>query len=154
MYNRKSKTAAILALITAVLLIGFMIMLPFSRYDTEGGNGFAAFFIFLFSFFGYIVIYASAIPFTIVALIFGLKMLRTQSRDALISLNTRMLIATCVLLPFLAAGIFGSAGSIFQSELGQLPIVYTIIVAVSYFACLLAQIVTIVALKKSPKESI
>ena len=153
MHNKKSKIAAILVLVTAVLMIGFMILLPFSPYDTDEGNGFAAFFILLFSFFGYAVIYASAIPFTIVALVFGVKMLKAQSREVLISLNTRMLITTCVLLPFLAAGIFGSSGSIFQSKLGALPIVYTIIVAVAYFACLIAQIITIVTLKKSPEKS-
>ncbi len=108
MYNKKSKTSAILAIITAVLLIGFMILLPFLRYNVEDGNGLAAFFAVLFSVYGYPVIYASALSFVIVALIFGIKMLKQQSRNKLISFNTRMLIATCVLLPFLAVGLFGA----------------------------------------------
>ena len=153
MYNKKSKVSAILAVITAVLLIGFMILLPFLRYDVENGNGFAAFFIFIFSFFSYAIIYASAIPFVIVALVFGIKMLKQQSRKMLISLNVRLLITTCVLLPFLAAGIIGGSGSIFQSKFEQFPMIYTIVMAVFYVSCLIAQIVTIVVLKKSPEEN-
>ena len=153
MYNRKSKTSAILAIITAVLLIGFMILLPFLKYNTEEGNALAAFFIVLFSLFGYAVIYVSAIPFAIVALVFGIKMLKQQSRERLISFNVRTLITTCILLPFLAAGLILSSGSIFQSKFELFPIIYTIAVAVSYITCLISQIVTIVVLKKSPGES-
>ena len=154
MYNRKSKISAILAIITAVLLIGFMVMLPFLHYNIDEGNGLAAFFIILFSIFGYAIIYASAISFTIVALIFGIKMLKQQSRKKLISFNVRMLITTCVLLPFLAVGLIGSSGLIFQSTLRQFPTVYTIVLSVTYIADLITQIVTIVLLKKSPEESV
>ena len=151
MYNRISKVSAIFAIITAVLLIAFMVLLPFLRYDVEKGNGLAAFFIFLFSFFGYAIIYASAIPFVIVALVFGIKMLKQQSRKRLISFNVRMLIATCVLLPFLALGLIGSSGSILQSKLGLVPVIYTVVVSAFYIACLITQIATIVILKKSPE---
>ena len=154
MYNRKSKVSAIFALITAVLLIGFMILLPFLPHNLGEENGLAIFFIFLFSIFGCAAIYASAIPFTIVALIFGIKMLKQQSRKKLISFNVRMLIATCVLLPFLAVGVIGSSGTIFQSKLGVFPMIYTIVVSVAYIACLIAQISTIIVLKKSPEESV
>ena len=152
MYNRKSKVSAILAIITAGLLIGFMILLPFLPNNIGEENGLAIFFIVLFSIFGYAIIYASAIPFAIVALIFGIKMLKQQSRKRLISFNIRMLITTCVLLPFLAVGVIGSIGSILQSKIGPFPIIYTVVVAVAYLACLITQIVTIVVLKKSPEE--
>ena len=152
MYNRKSKVSAIFAIMTAVLLIGFMVLLPFLRYDTEEGNGFAAFFIYYFSMFGYPTIYASSISFVIVALIFGIKMLKQQSRQKLISFNVRMLITTCILLPFLAAGLTASFGLIFQSELKLFPTICTIVVSVAYVVCLITQIVTIVVLKKSPEE--
>ena len=154
MYNRKSKTSAILAIITAVLLIGLMVLLPFLQYNVQEGNGLAAFFIVLFSVFGYAIIYAGAISFVIVALIFGIKMLKQQSRKKLISFNVRMLVTTCVLLPFLAVGLIGSSGLIFQSTLKLFPTIYTIIVSLAYIACLITQIVTIVVLKKSPEENI
>ena len=130
-----------------------MILLPFLRYDTEEGNGLAAFFAYYFSIFGYPIIYASAISFVIVALIFGIKMLKQQSRDRLIFFNVRMLITTCVLLPFFAAGLIASVGLILQSELGLFPTIYTIAVSIVYIICLITQIVTIVILKRSPEES-
>ena len=152
MYNRKSKTSAILSIITAVLLIVLMVLLPFLQYNVDEGNGLAAFFIVIFSIFGYAIIYAGAIPFVIVALIFGIKMLKQQSREMLISFNVRMLITTCVLLPFLAVGLIGSSGLIFQSTFKLFPTIYTILVSLAYIACLITQIVTIVVLKKSPEE--
>ena len=154
MYNRKSRVSAILGIITAVLLIGLMVLLPFLPNNVGAENGFAVFFIILFSLFGYAIIYASAIPFAIVALIFGIKMLKQEARKRLISFNVRMLIATCVLLPFLAVGVIGSVGSILESKIGLFPIIYTVIAAVAYIACLITQIVTIVVLKKSPEENV
>lgn len=154
MYNRKSKVSAILAIITAVLLVGLMVLLPFLPNNVGEENGLAVFFIVLFSLFGYAIIYASAIPFAIVALIFGIKILKQQSRERLISFNVRMLIATCVLLPFLAAGVIGSIGSILESKLGSFPMIYTVAVSVAYIACLITQIVTIVVLKKSPISAV
>ena len=151
MYNRKSKVSAILAIITAALLIGFMILLLFLPNNIGEENGLAVFFIVLFSFFGYAIIYASAIPFVTVALIFGIKMLKQQSRKRLISFNVRMLITTCVLLPFLAVGVVGSIGTILQSNLGLFPMIYTVVVSAFYIACLITQIATIVILKKSPE---
>ena len=151
MYNRKSKVSAILAIITAVLLIGFMVLLPFLPNNVGEENGLAVFFIVLFGLFSYAIIYASAIPFTIVALIFGIKMLKRQSRKMLISFNVRLLITTCVLLPFLAVGVTGSIGTILQSKLGLFPMIYTVVVSTFYIACLITQITTIVVLKKSPE---
>lgn len=153
MYNKKSKTSAILALVTAVLLIGFLILVPFLLFNISEDAGFAAFFIVLLSLLGCFAIYASAVPFVIVALVFGIKMLKEQSRERLISFNVRMLIATCVLLPFLAAGVFSSMGTISESQLGVFPVICTVIAALSYFACLVTQIVTIIILKKSSPET-
>lgn len=153
MYNKKSKTSAILAIITAGLLIGLMILLLFLKYDVKEDNFFAAFFVVLFSLFGYAIVYVSAIPFVIVALVFGIKMLKQQSRQKLISFNKRLLIATCILLPFLAVGLIGSSELTSQSKLGLFPPIYIIIVALAYFICLITQIVTIIVLKKLPAES-
>ena len=99
-------------------------------------------------------IYASAIPFAIVALIFGIIMLKQQSRKKLISYNVRLLIATCVLLPFIAIGLFIISEMLFNSTLGVFPIIYTILLALAYIASLVTQIVAIVLLKKSPEEEV
>ena len=154
MYNRKSKISAIFAIITAILLIGFMVLLPFLQYDVGEGNGLAAVFITLFYILGCMPIYAGSIAFVIVALVFGIKMLKQQSRKKLISFNVRMLITTCVLLPFLAVGLIICSGLIFQSTLELFPTIYTIVVSSAYIAGLITQIVTIVVLKKSPEESV
>lgn len=154
MYNKKSRTSAILVIITAVLLIGFMILLRFLQYKGDGANwqdGFAVVFIVIF---GYPLIYASSISFSIVAIVFGILMLKQRFRKKLISSNVRMLIATCVLLPFIAVGMYMASQMIFKSTLGVFPIIYAVTTWVAYIAGLIALIVTIVLLKKSPEESV
>ena len=154
MYNRKSKISAILAILTALLIIGFLVMLPLLKYEQgEGDNAGAVIGLILIIIYGYPLIYASAIPFAIVALIFGIKMLRQQSRKRLISLNVRMLITTCVLLPFLIVGFVMGSAMVFHSTLGLFPPIYVIVTSISYIAGLIAQIAAIIILKKSPEES-
>ena len=149
MYRKKSLISALLTIITAALCIGFMIMVPTLKYDVEEGGLGAVFFIFLFGAFGNALIYIGQIPFVIVALIFGIKMLLNQSREKLISYNIRMLITTCVLLPFVAVGLIYIYDLYLQSVIGLFSGIYTIAVAVAYVAGLITQIVTIVVLKKS-----
>ena len=152
MYNKKSKVSAVLTLVSAALVVGCMILMPFLLYNTQL-EGIATPFVLLLSLiFGFEPLYASAIPYAIVALTFGSKMLKQQSRKQLISLNTRMLITTCVLLPFLAWGMIMSRDLIVNSSLGFFPIVYTAVTALAYIAALIAQLVTTVSLKKSPAE--
>ena len=155
MYNKKSKASAIIAIITAVLLVGFMILLPFLLYQQgEGddlGNAIGAIVGLIY---GYPLIYASAIPFAVVALVFGIKMLKRQERKKLIYYNVSMLITTCVLLPFLTVGLIIGSNLIFYSGLGMLPPICCAIVSLAYIAGLIIQIVTIVLLKKSPEENV
>ena len=156
MYNKKSKASAILTITAAVLVLGMMILLPFLQPKIEGDNevgaGIGAVFALLFFILGCLPLYASALPFTIVGVIFGSKMLKEQSCQTLISLNKRMLIATCVLLPILLVGIFLSSALIVSSSLGLLPVIYIVVTMVAYLAALIAQIVALVMLKKSPAE--
>lgn len=155
MYNKKSKISAILAIITAALLIGFMILLPFLQYKQgEGDNLGTAFALILIIIYGYPLLYVGTIPFSIVGLIFGIKMLKQQSRKKLISLNVRMLITTCVLLPVIAVGLMFTSSIIFHSTLGLFPSIYIVVASLAYVAGLVTQIVTIVLLKKSPEESV
>ena len=152
MYNAKAKPSAILAIVCAGLWIGFLILLPFLPANMDESMGWPVVFLVLVGLIGYAVLYASALPFVIVALIFGIKMLRQQSRQKLISYNVRLLIADCVLLPFLAGGLIGSIGVITQSKLGFFPTIFMIAVSLAYLACLAAQIVTIAALKRTRDE--
>ena len=154
LYYKKSRASAILIIITAALLIGFMILLRFLQFNADDASwqeGFAVIFTVIF---GYPLLYASSVAFSIVAIIFGILMLRQQSRKKLISLNKRMLIATCVLLPFIALAMYMINKMIFKSTLGAFPIVYAVTTWVAYIAGLIAQIVTIILLKKSPEESV
>ena len=152
MYNKKSKAPAILTIITAILLIGYIVMLPILLNSTEMEFGEVIAIIFVGLIVGFLPLYASAIPFFIVALVFGVKMLKQQERKKLISLNVRMLITTCVLLPFLALGLTTTVGMVPQSW-GVFPVIYGIATALFYVASLIVQIVTIVKLKKMPDES-
>lgn len=158
MYNKKSKVSAILTIVAAVLVLGLMILLPLLQPKVEGDNevgaGIGAVFALLFFILGCLPLYASALPFAIVGLVFGCKMLKEQARQKLISLNKRMLIATCVLLPVLFVGLLLSGALIANSSLGLLPVIYTVVTAISYFAALVCQIVAIVLLKKSPEEEV
>ena len=153
MYNKKCKITAILAVVTAVLLVGFMILLPFllNNADLEGlGEAIALIFAIIY---GLFPLYAGALPFAIVGLTLGIKMLKEQSRAKLISFNKRMLITSCVLLPLLAWGMTSFSGLISSTTLGLFPVVYSVVAAVAYAAGLITQIVTLILLKKSPEES-
>ena len=156
MYNKKSKASAILLIVTAVLLVGLMILFLFLRPhvgdDSDLGEGVGAVFSMLFFILGCIPLYAGALAFVIVALVFGGKMLKQQSRQKLISFNVRQLIATFVLLPFIAVGLIICSPLFTTSTLGMLPIVYTIVTALAYVASLITQIATIAVLKKMPEE--
>lgn len=153
MYNKKSKISAILVLVTAALLIGFMILLPNLQYkQTDDDNIGTAFGLIFLIVYGYPVVYAGSIPFAIVALVFGIKMLIQKDRKKLISYNVRMLITSIILLPFIAVGMYMASTMVFNSTLGALPIVYVIVMALSYVAGLVMQIVSIVLLKKAPVE--
>ena len=164
MYNKKSKASAILAIITAVLLLVLMILLPFlllnveiaDNPDADTGEGigtaFAVLFGVVFAIIGYIVFYVSAIPFVIVGLVYGIRILKQQSRAKLIAHNRSLLIAACVLLPFLVVGMILSGLLILNSAFGVFPIIYLVIVALVYLASLIAQIVVIGQLKRMPEE--
>ena len=151
MYNKKSKVSAVFAIIAALLLVGIMILFPFlmSNTELEGAEVLVIIFAFIL---GFIPLYASAAPFVLVALIFGIKMLKEQSRKKLISFNVRMLITSLVLLPILTWSLITSSGLIAESSFGLFPVIYTIATALAYVGGIVAQIVTIAILRKSPEE--
>ncbi|MCH5165421.1 MAG: hypothetical protein J1G01_03365 [Clostridiales bacterium] len=153
MYNKKSRVSAIMAITNAALFIGFMIMFSTLTYNAEKGGLSAAFFIFLFGAYGSVLVYASAIPFVLVSLIFGINMLFHKTREKLISYNKRLLIATCVLLPFIALGLTYVAELFLMSAINLFSGIYTFFIGALYVAGLITQIVTIVVLKKSSEES-
>ena len=164
MYNKKSKASAILAIITVVLLLVLMILLPFLLLNVEIadnpeadagegiGTAFAVLFGVVFGIMGYIVFYAAAIPFVVVGLVYGIRILKQQSRAKLIAHNRSLLIATCVLLPFLVVGMILSGLLILNSAFGVFPIIYLVVVALVYLAGLIAQSVVLAQLKKMPEE--
>lgn len=157
MYNKTSRVSAILLLVSVVLLVGFLAMLPNLQYQTEQGGAEAigaAFLVLISVVLGYLPTYIISIIYAIVALVFGIRMLVEKTRDKLIKFNRRILIASCVLLPFFVFGLVMSGGMIAGSQLGVFPTIYTILVAIAYVANIVTQIVTLVKLKKSPEEPI
>lgn len=152
MYNKKSKISAILTIVAAVLVVSFMVLLPTLIANTEMNLGDIFALVIVGSIYGFLPLYASSIPFIIVALTFGAKMLKEQSRKKLISLNARMLITTCVLAPFFGLGLT-FVTILTQKPVGVVIVICAVVTALAYVAALVAQIVAIVMLKKSPEES-
>ena len=152
MYNKKSKLSAILTIITAILVLVYVVMLPILLTSTEMEWSEVIALILFGLIIGFLPLYASAIPYIIVAFVFGGKMSKQQDRKKLISHNVSMLIATCVLLPFLALGLFTTSATVPQT-FGVFPVIYAVVTALSYVASLIAQIVTITKLKKMPDET-
>ncbi|MCH5351224.1 MAG: hypothetical protein J1F39_04585 [Clostridiales bacterium] len=154
MYNSKAKISAITILVTVGLVVGLMIMFPFMMTNLDGdasGLG-LVFVLMLFGPWGTGILYLSTLPFVIVGLIFGIKMLRGTSRKKLISYNVRMLIATCVLAPFVGLGVTYIGMLFSMSAINLFFGLYGFLVAAAYVICLIMQIVAIVLLKKTPEE--
>ena len=158
MYNKISKGSAIIHLLTAVLLVGLMILFIFLRPQVEEGGdvseGLGAAFSVLFFIIGCIPLYLASFSYTIVAAVFGSKMLKQQSQHKLIQFNRRPLIAALVLLPFFAVGLFLASALFADSTLGVLPVLYTIVTVMAYLASIITQIITLAKLKKAPAEPI
>ena len=157
MYNKISKGSAIVHILTAVLLVGLMILFVFLRPQVEEGGdvseGLGAAFSVLFFILGCIPLYLSSFSYTIVAVVFGSNMLKEQSRQELISYNRRPLIAALILLPFFVVGLFLASALFSDSTLGVFPVLYAIVAALAYLASIIAQIVTIAKLKRTPEET-
>lgn len=151
MYNKKSKASAVLAIVAALLMLGYLILLPITiRTSTIEGLEIVA--LILVSAIFILPLYAGGLAFGITGLVYGGKMRKQQQRFKLISFNRGMLIATCVLLPFIAFGMLGSFSWISGSMLGVVPIIYTVLTVLAYLASLIVNIATLVALKKTPVE--
>ena len=151
MHNRKSRITAILILITALLVIAFMIAFPIWRFNSEkDDNIIAAYFSLIFTALEYSGIYLCGIPYAITAIIFGVKMLLFRSRKKLLSLNVRMLIASCVLFPFFGMGIMNVGMA--NPSVGGFQKGFAIVVTCIYIVSIVAEIVTIILLKHTPDE--
>ena len=151
MYNKKSKVSAILTIVTALLLVGLMILLPIllNHSELEGWEVLALIFGLIY---GFLPLYVGSFIYVIVAFILGGKMRKEQDRDKLISFNKRMLIAGLVLLPFIALGTYLCSAVIAASALGVIPVIYVVITAIAYVATIVANIVAMSALKKMADE--
>ena len=151
MYNKKSKVSAILSLVAPALVFGLLVLCPILlRYTAIEGLAILA--LILTTVWGFLPLYFGGIAFVATSFAFGGKMIKGQSRKKLIYYNVSMLIASTVLLPFLAIGIFLNSALIAESVLGVVPIIYVVITALAYLAAWVNYIVTIVRLKKSPEE--
>ena len=152
-YNKKSRASAVLSIVTAVALFVQMILMAYLFANMDGEDmGLAIIAVALLAVVGLVVFYAASIPFAIVAMILGILMRVEKSRKKLLRHNVTMLVITCLLMPFIATGMLWSAIVISASAEPLFPTVYTLAVAGLYVACFVVQIVTIVALKKSPPE--
>ena len=152
MLNKKSKASAILVLVSALLFVVFLTLLPFLQYEPEEGDNTAVIKVPFIIVLGYPLLYAAGVPYVIVALIFGLKMLKTEDKQKLISSNKSMFIASCVLLILFAMGMSIAKDLIFHTTLGLFPIIFTAVLAAVCVAAMVVQIVTISKLKKQPDQ--
>lgn len=148
MNNLISKIIGMWTLVTAALLIAFMASVPFMQMNIDGATLGTAFILLLFAQYGNILIYVSEVPFVIVAVIFGIKMIIKTDPDRLFSLHKRMLITAFVLAPFVALGL-AYVIILFTSTENRAPSLFPIAVAAVYGICLIAQIVGMIIQKKS-----
>ena len=152
MYHRISMVSAITAIVASALMFGFMIMLVLMPIHLEE-FGLGAIVVLLVVIGAYALIFISALPFAIVSLVFGVRMLKQQSRQKLISHNISVLVTSCVLLPFLAIGVYVGVGVILGATLELIPLIYTIVLGCAYVTNLIASIVCLIFLKRSPEET-
>ena len=153
MFIKISRMSAILLLISAVLLVGFLVMLPnlqFQDSEKEDMLGFAIAMVIL----GLPLTYGASVIFTIIALILGILLLTKKTRKKLVGLNIGALVVSLVLLPAFAFALYIVGQLLVNSQLGAFPILYTILVALVYLMGIVTQIVTIARLKKAPEESV
>ena len=151
MYKKKTIASAISSIIASALIFGLMIMFAMMPLNLEQ-FGLAAIFVLLFIFGAYVLIFVSALPFAIVTLVYGIRLLKQPSRKKLIAHNKSVLAAALVLLPFLAIGVFGGITMVTASEFDLIPIVYLVLAGCAYLACIVTSIVSLVLLNKSPEE--
>ena len=147
MNNIKSKISGIWAIFTALLFVAFMITFHFMEFKSVDLG--IAFFIFLFGAYGSIILYVSASLFALIALILGIKILRAQSNERLISLNKRLLIAECVLMLFVGLGLTYVGVLYAMSAIGLVLGMLTFASVAAYAICIITQIGTIIVLKKA-----
>ena len=152
MYNKKSKGSAALTILSALFIAGVMVLMPFLMMNTEM-EGIGVIFVILVSLMlTYLPLYLAAIPYFIIGLVYGSRMAKRKERKKLISANRSMLIASLVLAPVLAWGLYGSSELIANSAYGIFPIIYLVLTAIIYLASIIAQIATLATLKKMPEE--
>ena len=143
----KSKLSGILVILAALLLIGFAFSYRFMDIKEIDLGG--AFLLFFFGGYAFIIIFASAGLFALIAIIFGIKILRAQSNERLISLNKRLFIAEFVLAPFVGVGL-AYAGMLYTMSTGGLVLgTLTFASVAAYGLSMIFNIGTIIALKRA-----
>ena len=156
MYRKRSIFSAVVAIVTILMLIGLMILIPNCQVqETEDGQealGLAFALLFVVAF-GYPATYITSVVFCIVALVFSIKMLKSDEQDKLKRYNVSMLIASLVLLPFFAIEMLLLSSILFNSQLGVIPKIYVLALGVVYLIGIIARIISIVLLKKAPSEN-
>ena len=151
MYNKKSKASAIITIVSAILVLGIMIMLPilFKFTKLEGWDSLNLIVAMIYGFFP---LYIAGIIYVIVGFVYGSRMRKQQLRKKLISHNLAMLITSIVIIPLFAWGLAACWGMMFNSVLGVFPTIYVLATMAMYLASLITNIVTVVKLKKMPDE--
>ena len=156
MYRKKSIFSAIVAIVTILMLIGLMVLIPNCQVQETEGNealGIALGLMFLVVPFGYPSTYLTSFVFCIVALIYSIKMLKSDEQDKLIRYNVSMLITSLVLAPIFLLAMFLMSMILFNSQLGVFPKLYVFALGIVYLTGIIAQIVSIAILKKAPSKS-
>ena len=158
MYNKKSRISAILIITAAALLLGLMVLMhvAFAGKNPTAGEVVSVFVYMLYFFWP---IYLGAFAFVVVGLIFGIKVLKQQRRKKLIRYNVATLITTFLAMPLLMFDCALAVDTLrFDVQIGRtsaqnvLYVIFAVITTLCYLAALVAQIVAIVRLRRSPKE--
>ena len=152
MYNKKSRISAILALATAALFVGLILVFRFSEMDFGENNIGAAFFLFIFGGYGITLFYAGSILAAVIAFFCGLTMLLGKTQRRLISANKSLMILGIVLLPIVALGLTYIGYLYAMTVDGLLRVIYVAVAGVAYLGCIVVSIVTKRILKNMPES--
>ena len=150
MYNKKSRLSAILALATAALFVGLILILHFSELDFGENNLGAAFFIFIVGGYGTVIFYAGSILAAVITFFCGLAMFLGKSQRRLIFANKSLMILGIVLFPIVALGLVYVGYLYGMTVDGRLRLIYTAVTGVAYLGCIVVSVITGRALKRMP----
>ena len=152
MYSKQSTVSAALALVTAALFGGLILMfrlagLDFGEEDALG----AALFLLIIGGYGTIIFLAGSALAVVVTFLCGVAMFLAKTKRGLILANTCLFVLGIIFFLPVALGLVYLVYLYSMAVGGTLRIVYVAIAGVAYLGCIIVGIGTRIKLKRMPE---